>query len=204
MIALRPFGRSILLAGALSLTVWWTVGAQEASVQKLIERGALDEAVQRVEAERDNPESTYLAAQAFLKMKNNDRAGETFAHLREAGGEDWKAIGESGATMVGGDQDAAMAAAERAIAANGDNPYGHYQAGMVANRQNNFQRAAEAFGRSVELKPDLAYGHYYAGMACQRIKEIAKMSEHLTMFLKLAPDAPERATVAAMLRTLRG
>ena len=67
-----------------------------------------------------------------------------------------------------------MAAAERAVAANGDNPYAHYQVGAVASRQENFQRAAEAFGRSVELKPDLAYAHYYAGLAYQRVNRSRK------------------------------
>ena len=204
MRSLRYFRRSLVIAGGLSLALSWPAAAQEASVQKLIERGSLDEAVQRAEAERDNPESTFLAAQAFSKMKNDGRAGEEYSRLRESGGEDWKAIGESGAAMVGGDLPAAMEAAERAIAANGENTYSHYQLGLVATRQNDFPRAAEAFARSVQLKPDLAYAHYYAGMSYQRIKQISKMSEHLTLFLQLAPDAPERATVAAMLRTLRG
>ncbi len=176
---------------------------QKASVQKLFERGALEEAVARAEQERGNPESTYLAAQAFAKMDNAGRASEEHARLRETGDDCWKAIGESGAALLAGDLGGAMTAADRAVAANGDNPYAHYQVGLVATRQSNFRRAAEAFDRSVELKPDLAYGHYYAGIANQRVKQIAKMSEHLEMFLRLAPDAPERAAVAAILRTLR-
>jgi tetratricopeptide (TPR) repeat protein len=204
MTVLRHFRRSVVLAGALAFALSWATTAQEVSVQKLVERGAVDEAAQRAEAERENPESTVLVAHAFLRTKNDGRANEAFGRLRESGGEDWKAIGESGATLIAGDQDGALAAAERATAANGDNPYAHYQLGAVAIRQNNFQRAAEAFERSVQLKPDLAYGHYYAGMAFQRVKQIAKMAEHLETFLKLAPAAPERATVASMLRTLRG
>jgi tetratricopeptide (TPR) repeat protein len=204
MTVLRHFRRSVVLASALALALSWAVSAQEVSVQKLIERGALDEAAQRAEAERENPEGTCLVAHAFLRMKDDGRANEAFARLRESGGEDWKAIGESGATLLAGDQAGALAAAERAAAANGDNPYAHYQLGAVAFRQDDFQRAAEAFERSVQLKPDLAYGHYYAGMAFQRVKQTAKMSEHLEIFLTLAPKAPERAMVAAMLRTLRG
>jgi uncharacterized protein HemY len=204
MTVLRHFRRSVVLAGALVFALSWATSAQEVSVQQLIERGALDEAAQRAEAERENPEVTCLVAHAFLRMKDDGRANEAFARLRESGGEDWKAIGESGATLLAGDPGGALAAAERAAAANGDNPYAHYQLGAVAFRQDNFQRAAEAFERSVQLKPDLAYGHYYAGMAFQRVKEIAKMSEHLEIFLKLAPKAPERAMVSSMLRTLRG
>ncbi len=193
-----------LAAGLLSLIVAATeiTTAQEATVQKLLERGALDEAVQRAEAERDNPESTFLAAQALIKKDDSGRATEEYGRLREAG-EDWKAIGESGAALLAGDLAAATAAATRAVELNGSNPYAHYQLGAVVSREGDFHRAAEAFGRSVQLKSDFAYAHYYAGLANQRLKQIAKMSEHLETFMRLAPDAPERAAVAAILRTLR-
>ena len=195
---------SLVAAGTLVVAAVVTVAGQDVSVQKLLERGALDEAVQRAEGERDNPESTYLAAQALIKKDDNGRANEEYARLREREDGDWQAIGESGATLIAGDNDGAMAAAERAAAANGENPYAHYQIGTVALRQENWERAASAFSRSVELKPDLAYGHYYAGIAYQRLRQIPKMSEHLQTFQRLAPDAPERAAVAAILRTIRG
>ena len=202
MPAIRHVMRSLALAAPLVFTVVVATG-QEISVQKLLERGSLDEAVQKAEGERDNPESIYLAAQALNKMNNGGRANEEYSRLRERGEEDWKAIGDSGAALTAGNVDEAMAAANRAVSANAGNPYAHYQVGMVATQQNNFQQAAEEFGRSVEIKPDLAYGHYYAGLANQRIKQIPKMSQHLEAFMQLAPDAPERAAVAAILRTLR-
>ena len=202
MLATRHVRTSTMAAAALSLFAGMSA-AQELSVQKLIERGAFDEAVQRAEADRGNPESTYLAAQAFTKLDNSGRANEEYARLREHGDDSWKAIGESGAALLAGDVGKAMEAANRAVAANGDNPYAHYQVGVVASRQTNFARAAEEFSRSAELKPDFAYAHYYAGLASQRLKQIPKMSEHLEAFMRLAPEAPERAAVAAILRTLR-
>jgi tetratricopeptide (TPR) repeat protein len=201
MPAIRLLVRS--LAFIVPLTLSAVDSAGQDSVQKLMERGALDEAVQKAESERDNPESTYLAAQAFSKMSDEGRANEEYSRLRERGEEDWKAIGESGASLAAGNVDEAMAAATRAVAANDGNPYAHFQVGVVASRQNNFQRAAEGFGRSVAIKPDLAYGHYYAGLANQRLKQIAKMSEHLETFIRLAPDAPERTAVGAFLRTIK-
>jgi tetratricopeptide (TPR) repeat protein len=194
--------RCLSILTSLTLTVT-AASAQDASVQKLIERGALDEAVQRAEGERDNPESIYLAAFALAKKNDNGRATEEYSRLRDRDGDDWKAIGESGAAMLGGDLEGAMAAAERAAAANGDNPYAHYQVGLVASRQDNFERAAAAFGRAAELKPDFAYAHYYAGLANNRLRRTPKVSEHLEAFLRLAPEAPERSAVAAILRTLR-
>jgi tetratricopeptide (TPR) repeat protein len=180
-----------------------TANAQEVSVQKLLERGALSEAVERAGAEGGNPESTYLAAQALLKMNNNGAADQRYAQLRDGGDESWKAIGESGVKLLAGDQGGAMEAANRAVAANGDNPYAHYQLGIAATRQNNYQRALEAFTRATELKPDFAYAHYYAGQAAQRMKQTAKMAEHFTVFVRLAPDAPEKQAVQSILRSLQ-
>jgi tetratricopeptide (TPR) repeat protein len=178
------------------------VAAQE-SVQKLMERGALQEAVDRAASEGGNPESTYLAAQALAKMDNNGGAEERYSRLREDGNDAWKAIGESGSKLIAGDLDGAMDAANRAVAADGGNPYGHYQLGMVAFKQGNFQRTVQALERSLEIKPDLAYAHYYGGMAAQRLRQTPKMAEHLGQFLKIAPEAPERQAVQSILRALR-
>ena len=205
MTAVRLVRRSLAIAAILSLCspVVRTTWAGQESVQKLMERGALDEAVQRASRERGNPESTYLAAQALIKMDNDGGARERYAQLREMGDADWKAIGDSGAALLSGNVDEASEAASRAVAANGDNPFTHYQAGLVASRKNDFERAAAEFGRSVELKPDFAYGHYYAGLANQKLRQTSKMSQHLEAFLRLAPDAPERSAITAVLRTLR-
>src|SRR5262245_21845340 len=205
MAARRLLRRSLAVAALLSLCSPGvrTVSAGQESVQRLMERGALDEAVQRAKSERGNPESTFLGAQALIKMDNSGGAAEQFAQLREMRDADWRAIGESGSALVSGNVDEAAEAANRAIAANGDNPFAHFQAGLVASRKNDFERAAAAFGRAVELKPDFAYGHYYAGLANQRIRQTSKMSQHFEAFLRLAPDAPERAAVTAILRTFR-
>ena len=54
-----------------------------------------------------------------------------------------------------------------------------------------------------ELKPDFAYAHYFAGLAYQRQRQLPKTADHFDAFLRLAPDAPERAAVAAILRTIK-
>ena len=177
--------------------------AQQMTVQALLERGAFSEAVQRAEGERDNPESTYLAAQAAGRMDDTGRAVAEYNRLRETGDDSWRAIGESGALLAEGNVNEARQAAERAVAANGENAYAHYQLGTVAHRQNDYAKSAAEFRRAVDLKSDLAYAHYYAGLAQQRLKNIARMSEHFEAFMRLAPDAPERTAVAAILRTMR-
>jgi tetratricopeptide (TPR) repeat protein len=195
--------RPLVVAAALLVPALSAVAQDTASVQKLLERGALEEAVQRAESEGDNPESRYFAAQAAAKMNNNGKAAEQYARLQDNGDAAWKAIGESGARLVDGNLGEALAAAERAVASAGDNPFAHYQLGLVANRQNDYDRANAAFERATELKQDFAYAHYYAGTTSQRLKQIAKMSEHFERFVRLAPEAPERTAVAALLRTLR-
>ncbi len=202
MPCVRLFNRSMLTTGLFVVFCAAVTADEQNSVQKLLERGSLQEAVEQAQSE-GNPESTYLAAQALTKMDNNGAAEERYSRLREDGDESWKAIGESGAKLLAGDVDGAMEAANHATAANGDNAYAHYQVGLVAMRQNNFQRAVEAFERALQLKSDLAYAHYYAGQAAQRVKQIPKMAEHFTLFVRLAPDAPEKQTVQAILRTLR-
>jgi tetratricopeptide (TPR) repeat protein len=207
MSARRLLTGSVAGAACALLVVGVAVAApddQDLSVQKLLERGSLEEALQRAERERDNPESTYLAAQAAAKMDNVARANDQYTHLREIGDDSWKAIGESGLKLLAGDMDGAMDAANRAVAANGDNAYAHFQLGIVASRQNNHERSLDAFARAIELKSDLAYAHYYAGLAAQRLRQTARMSQHFEAFMRLAPSAPERSAVAAILRTLRG
>jgi tetratricopeptide (TPR) repeat protein len=203
---MRPFRlpiRPFIVFAALVAPAPGALAQDIASVQKLLERGALEEAVQRAESDGDNPESRYFAAQAAAKMNNNGKAAEQYARLQDTGDAAWKAIGESGARLMQGDLEGATEAADRAVAANGDNPYAHYQFAAVASRRNDWARAAEAFRRALKLKPDFAYAHYYAGLAHQRLKHTAEMSEHLETFIRLAPEAPERPAVAAILRTLR-
>jgi tetratricopeptide (TPR) repeat protein len=137
-------------------------------------------------------------------MDNSARAADAYARLQQMGDGAWRAIGESGAALLDDNKARAMETARRAVAADASNPYAHYQAGIVASRQNNYQQALNAFTEALEIKPDLAYAHYYAGLASQRLKQTAKMSQHLEAFVRLAPEAPERTAVAAILRTLRG
>lgn len=200
----RHLNRSFALIATLSLAAPAASWAQEQTltVQQLFERGALEQAVQKAAADSD-PEATYLAAQAYSKMDNTAGATAQYAQLQQTGDESWQAIGESGAKLVSGDLAGALEAATRAVTLNEGNPFAHYQVAAVASRQNNFEQAAQEFGRAIELKPDFAYAHYYAGLAHQRLRHTAEMSRHFEAFMRLAPDAPERAAVAAVLRTLR-
>jgi tetratricopeptide (TPR) repeat protein len=196
---LNRSGLSVMLAAAVA-TVTVAI-AQEQSVQKLLERGALQEAAS-AGAEAGDPEAVFLAAFAALKMNDNDAARQRYDQLRGQGDESWKAIGEAASKLLDNDVGGAVESASRAIAANDGNPYAHFQLGIATSRDDNWARAFEAFTRATELKPDFAYAHYYAGQAAQRVEQTSKAVDHYTAFVRLAPDAPERSAVQSLLRSI--
>ena len=178
--------------------------ADQQSVQRPFEAGRYEEALEAANENRDDPASTFMAGQAAIKMDRSDRAREEFSRLESNGDRTWRAVGRSALALLDNNADQAMNAANEAIGDGGENPFAHYQLGMVASSRGNYGRAAEAFSRAAELKPDFAYAHYYAGMAYQRQRQIGKAREHFDRFLDLAPNAPERSAVVAILKTLRG
>lgn len=178
-----------------------SVFAQKAEVQRFFQAGAYEQAV---DAARDaDPASTYLAAQALIKLDRPDRAGAEMARLRSSGNQAWQLIGESGESLLANDAGRATELAQNAVAADDDNPFAHYQLGLAASKGGDWGGAVSAFTRALALKPDLAYAHYYAALAYQRQRQLPKTAEHFDAFLRLAPDAPERSAVIAILRTIK-
>jgi tetratricopeptide (TPR) repeat protein len=135
-------------------------------------------------------------------MNDIDAARQRYDQLRGQEDEAWKAIGEAASKLLDNDAGGAVESASRAIAANDGNPYAHFQLGIATSRDDNWERASEAFTRATELKPDFAYAHYYAGQAAQHIKQTSKAVDHYTAFVRLAPDAPERSAVQSLLRSI--
>lgn len=174
---------------------------QKPEVQRLFQSGSYEQAV---EAARDgDPASTFLAAQSLLRLDRVDRATAEMTRLRASDQTGWRLIGESGEAMIGNDAGRAVELARRAIEADGDNPFAHYQLGLAASKAGDWATASQALSRTLELKPDFAYAHYYAALAHQRQRQLPRTAEHFDAFLRLAPDAPERAAVVAILKTIK-
>jgi tetratricopeptide (TPR) repeat protein len=194
--------RSILVLASVVLYGSSVAAAeQRPEVQRLFQSGAYEQAV---DAARDaDPASTYLAAQALIKLERSDRAIAELTRLRGSENAAWRLIAESSEALVNNDAGRAVDVARRATEADGDNPFAHYQLGLAAGKANDWGTSVAAFTRAVELKPDFAYGHYYAGLAYQRQRQLSKTAEHFDAFLRLAPDAPERSAVLAILRTIK-
>ena len=196
-----------MASAAIAMALAVPAAAQD-SAQRLIERGAYAEAVQRVDTERqagnNDPASTYLAGQALLKLDRGQDARTEFAKLANGDNETWAAIGQSSIGLLDNNLDEAVNAGRRARDMNGDTGFTHYQLGLVLMRQNQFDEAAQVLDRAAELMPEFAYAHYHAGVSHQRAKRFNQMAEHFRRFLQLAPDAPEKRTVQLALNALRG
>jgi|SRR6185503_9879258 len=188
---------AVILLGLTGSAVF----AQKAEVQRLFQSGSYEQAVQA--AGEGDPASTYLAAQSLLKLERSDRATAEMSRLRASDQQAWRLVGESGEALIAGDAGRAVDLARRAIEADGGNPFAQYQLGLSASKANDWGTAVAAFSRAIELKPDFAYAHYYAALAYQRQRQLPKTAEHFDAFLRLAPDAPERAAVVAILRTIK-
>ena len=194
--------RSILvLAGLVLYGSSVAAAEQRPEVQRLFQSGAYEQAV---DAARDaDPASTYLAAQALVKLDRSDRAIAELTRLRGSESAAWRLIAESSEALINNDAGRAVDVARQATEADGDNPFAQYQLGLSAGKANDWGTSVAAFTRAVELKPDLAYAHYYAGLAHQRQRQLSKTAEHFDAFIRLAPDAPERSAVLAILRTIK-
>lgn len=203
----RTLLHSVAVA-AVAVALAAPLAAAQDSAQRLLERGAYAEAVQRVETERqagnNDPSSTYLAGQALLKLDRNQDARTEFAKLSNGDDEAWKAVGQSSIALIDNNLDEAVNEGRRAREVNGELGFAHYQLGLALLRQNNFGEAAQVLDRAAELMSEFAYAHYNAGVAAQRAKQLDKMADHFRRFMQLAPDAPEKRTVQLALNSLRG
>lgn len=197
-----------LLTTSLLAALFAAPVAAEQSAQQLYERGAYDEAVQRVQTERaagnDDPVSAYLAGQALLKLERSNEARAEFARLSNGDDQTWRAIGQSSIALLDGALDEAVNEARKGRSLSGESGFAFYQLGLVLIRRAEFDEASQVLDRAAELMPGFAYAYYNAGVAHQRQKRFPKMAEHFQIFLKLAPDAPERRQVQLALTSLRG
>ena len=178
-----------------------SVHAQRPEVQRLFQSGSYEQAVEA--AREGDPASTFIAAQALIKLDRTDRAVAEMTRLRASENAAWRLIGESGEALIANDAGRAVELARRAVEADEGNPFAQYQLGLAASKATDWGAAVSGFTRAVELKPDFAYAHYYAALAYQRQRQLPKTADHFEAFLRLAPEAPERGAVVAILRTIK-
>lgn len=191
-----------ILAGLVATAIWAvpSFAGQKPEVVQHFQAGEYQEAVEA--AQDADPASTYLAAQAYLKLEQADQANAAFGRMRDAG-RVWSLIGESGSALVANDAARGVALARQATEAGANNAWAFYQLGLAASKAGDYAAATTAFTKSIELNSDFAYAHYYAALAYQRQRQLAKSAERFESFLRLAPNAPEKQAVQAIMRTLK-
>jgi len=200
--------KHLVATSALAVLLVAPVAGAQTTAQKLYERGAYDEAVQRVNTERaagnDDPAATYMAGQAFLKLDRHNEARAEFARLANGNDQTWHAIGQSAIGLIDNNLDEAVNEGRKARDMSGESGFAFYQLGLVLIKRGEFDEASQMLDRASGLMPEFAYAHYNAGVAHQRAKRFNKMAEHFQVFLQLAPDAPEKRQVQLALNSLRG
>lgn len=194
------------------------------AAQRSFEAGQYDQALAAIATAREQqvagPQDVFLAAQAQLRRVQNDLAKAEFSRLIGSGDETWRLVGESSNALIDNNLDRALELATQAVTHINDRTAqasepptpaakladfpAFYQMGLVKVRRDDWAGAAEAFEKASQLNPTFAYAHYYAGLAYSRVKRPDRVAVHFEQFLKLAPNAPERAAVMSIMRTLRG
>jgi tetratricopeptide (TPR) repeat protein len=197
-----------LVALAAVLVVAQAAAAQDQAPQQLYESGQHAAVLARVDQERaqgqEALESTFIAAQAARRLDQSARAQAEYGRLAAGANPAWAAVGRAGIALEEGNLDAAQAAATEAVQLEDGLGFAHYTLGLVYVRRSNHEAAAQAFARAAEQMPSYAYAHYYAGLSFQRARNLNRAATHLEQFLQLAPNAPERAAVLAIMRSIRG
>jgi tetratricopeptide (TPR) repeat protein len=196
------------LVGAMTGAAAGVASAQTPPAQTQIESGQFGRALESLAPIVADPGADqrdhFLAIQAAMRLDQPERAAGSVEALVASPSPDWQAVGESVRAMNGGDAAGAVASAERAVAANAYLFAAQYQLGLARARVEDWAGAALAFERAVELDPSFAYATYYAGLAYSKVNRADRTAVYFERFLKMAPNAPERAAVQSIMRTLRG
>jgi tetratricopeptide (TPR) repeat protein len=179
---------------------------QDVNLRTLFESGKHEQVVERVSGMEDpDPAALYLAALSHQKLSRPDEAKALYGRLAGRDNADaWHHIGTSGRLLLESNAKEAITAANKAVKADANLAYAHYQAGLAYGQAGDFAKAAAAFEKAGQLAPEFAYAHYHAGLSYYRAKRVDLMATHFEAFLKTAPEAPERPEVESIMRTVRG
>jgi tetratricopeptide (TPR) repeat protein len=200
---------ALALAVMLSLTAVRSISAQSfADVRKLYDAGQYDQVVSALGARAQDDQQwrvTYLAAMSLQKLSRSDDARKLYERLTARDESDpWRDVGRSALAVIASNAQEAVDAANRAVEHGDSLPEAHFQRGLALNKQGDMAGGAAAFDKASQLDPEWAYAHYYAGLLYSKAKRVDLTASHFDRFLRLAPQAPERAEVQSIMRTLNG
>jgi tetratricopeptide (TPR) repeat protein len=194
----------MLLTVVLVLAPMAALAQDAGQFQRMFEAGKYQQVVETTSSDAPPP-VLYTAAQSHQKLGATDQALETYRRLTDLPENNpWHFVGLAGQQLLEGQNDAALDAARRAVAMDGNLAAAQYQLGLVLARRQDWREGADAFDRASDLDPANAYAHYYGGLMHYRANRPDRMANHFEQFLKLAPEAPERPEVLSIMKTIRG
>ena len=169
-------------------------------VRRMYDSGQYQQVIAAANANPD-PRLTFLSAQSHQKLSQVNEARAAYTQLSTRP-DAWGDIGRSALGLIATNPAAAMQAAAQAVAHDPGLPEAYFTQGLAFSASQDFPNAAVAFQKASDLDPNWAYAHYYAGLSYSKIKRIDLTAQHFQAFLRLAPQAPERAEVQSIMRTL--
>jgi tetratricopeptide (TPR) repeat protein len=175
-------------------------GQGVSDVRRMYDSGQYQQVIAAASGNPD-PRLTFLRAQSYQKLSQINEARDAYTQLSSRPGA-WGDIGRSALGLLATNSAAAIEAATQGVAHDPALPEAYYTQGLAFSANQDFSNAATAFQKASDLDPNWAYAHYYAGLAYSKVKRIDLTAQHFQAFLRLAPQAPERAEVQSIMRTL--
>jgi len=190
--------------GVISTATAVVIAQSVGDLRKSFDAGQYQQAISAAGGSKD-PRVVYLVGMSHQKLRHTDEARQTYEQLASLPDSDaWHHVGQAAAAMLSGNNGAAVAAADQAVAKGDSLAEAHYQRGLALSAQQDMGGAAAEFQKASDIDPNWAYAHYYAGIAYSKIKRADLTASHFQAFLRIAPQAPERGEVQSILRTLGG
>jgi tetratricopeptide (TPR) repeat protein len=190
---------TVVLAGLSGQAL---LGQAANDVRRMYDAGQYQQVIAAAGPQAD-PRVTFLRAQSHQKLAQVNEARQAYAELAARPDSDaWRDVGRSALALLMQDPVGALDAANQAVAREGAPPEAYLQQGLALSARQDFAGAAVAFQKASDLDPTWAAAHYYAGLAYSKVKRIDLTAQHFQTFLRLAPQAPERAEVQSIMKTL--
>jgi len=163
---------------------------------RLVNRGALDEAIGHYEAAiRLSPLDADTHSSLAYALARKRRLSEAAAEYEEAlrlKPDDGELHNDLGITLAAeGRVDDAIAHYREALRLKADLPQVHYNLGSALMSRGAYAEAAAQFNEVLRVSPDVAAAHYQLGMACLKQQQIPAAVDHWRAAVRLKPQWPD-------------
>lgn len=143
------------------------------------------------------PEGSPYRLQAEAKVKAVEEILAKYASKQDAR----RAFVEGNQLASDGKYQEALAAYQKAIELDPENPYYHYNAGIIYGEVEDFGAAFKEFRKAVELKPDHVQSHFRLGLFYTVSKLPQQALEEFRQVIRYGTNEPEVAEAKKRLQT---